>query len=132
MRFKNNPLNIPFKEAKNLLGCTGNKEGFAEFDDIVHGVRAALYILMKRYPRRGIVKFFDVISEFNGHQDTDLDYFGQVRYYAQCRWQSHFFYMPFYKGSPKKARYLVLSGMCIYESHWHLPISVFDAAYLLV
>ena len=71
---KNNPLNIRYKPLNNWIGQTGQTRGFSDFDSIKHGVRAALYLLIKSYPKRKQYTYAQLISSFapSFENPTDL------------------------------------------------------------
>ena len=62
MKYKNNPFNI--RSGSRWLGLSGNKNGFCEFEALEYGVRAAAYLLLKTYRKRGLVSIKQIISTF--------------------------------------------------------------------
>lgn len=62
MLSKNNPFNI--RTGNRWLGVEGSFRGFDKFETMDYGVRAACYLLMISYRRKGICRIFDIIMRF--------------------------------------------------------------------
>lgn len=60
----NNPFNIRYNAFNRWIGLVGETKGFCDFDTLIHGVRAAAYLVCKSYRLKGIVTIRDIISRF--------------------------------------------------------------------
>ena len=68
---KNNPFNIRYNAANRWIGLIGNHKGFCEFSDLSYGIRAAAYILMVSYRRKGYVSYKDLIGRWAPSSEND-------------------------------------------------------------
>lgn len=70
---KNNPFNIRYNAANKWIGLTGNHKGFCEFSDLKYGIRAAAYILMVSYRKRGYVTYKQIVKRFAPSSENDTE-----------------------------------------------------------
>lgn len=63
---KNNPFNIRYNPRNMWIGLSQDHvyRGFCNFIDIKYGIRAACYLLMISYRKKGIVTISEIISRF--------------------------------------------------------------------
>lgn len=120
MTFKNNPFNIR-STSSQWQGLVGSKRGFCEFDSLENGVRVAIYLLIKTYPKYGCDTIESVITRFAPPSENDT-----ARYidYVCLRCDA--------KPTDKirdVGLYNVLSAMAMIESHFVLPYNLFKRAY---
>ena len=66
---KNNPFNI--RVGSRWLGLVGQNKGFCEFASMEYGVRAAAYLLMRSYRKRGIMSIRAIIERFAPSSEND-------------------------------------------------------------
>lgn len=78
MKYKNNPLNIRYFRLNNWKGQSGHKNGFCEFVSLDFGIRAAGYILMRSYRKRGVKTYSEIINAwappFENNTDSYLNF----------------------------------------------------------
>lgn len=67
---KNNPFNIR-TSAFPWKGQLGSTRGFCDFTDIRFGIRAAIYLLVKSYRRKGINTIESIITRFAPVSEND-------------------------------------------------------------
>lgn len=70
---KNNPFNIRYNASNKWKGLVGNHKGFCEFEDIKFSVRAAAYILMISYRKRGVLSYKDILSTYAPPTENHTD-----------------------------------------------------------
>lgn len=68
---KNNPLNVRYSRLNRWKGQTGQRKGFCEFSDVKYGIRAALYLLWKSYPKKGLLTYSEIISAYAPATEND-------------------------------------------------------------
>lgn len=59
-----NPFNIKYSPLNRWKGQVGQTKGFCNFSDLSFGVRAAAYLLMISYRKKGIVTYGKIIQTF--------------------------------------------------------------------
>lgn len=73
MKYKNNPFNI--RSGSSWLGLSGTKNGFCEFSDLKYGIRAAAYLLLRSYRKRGIDQLYTILNRFApASENNTIDY----------------------------------------------------------
>lgn len=70
---KNNPLNIRYSRLNKWKGQTGQRKGFCEFSSMYYGIRAALYLLIVSYSRRGIKTYREIIYAYAPPSENNSD-----------------------------------------------------------
>lgn len=72
---KNNPFNIRYNPRNMWLGLAQNQvyRGFCNFVDIKYGIRAACYLLMVSYRKKGVLTVSEIISRFAPSSENDTD-----------------------------------------------------------
>lgn len=73
---KNNPFNIRYNPRNMWIGLDKDQvyRGFCNFINVKYGIRAACYLLMVSYRRKGVVSISEIISRFapSSENNTDL------------------------------------------------------------
>lgn len=72
-KYKNNPLNIRYCGGRYWYGCTFINKGFCAFERFEYGVRAALYLLMRSYRKKGICTINDIILRWAPPSENPTD-----------------------------------------------------------
>lgn len=117
MKYKNNPLNIRYTSANAWKGQIGNDCGFCTFQDISYGVRAAAYLLMISYRRKGIKTYAEIIKRFSpAFENPTQKYIDYV-----C---DHLHAFPFDIPSDRKQYALLLYWMWFFEQGEKPSLSV--------
>lgn len=70
---KNNPFNVRYVIKNCWKGQTGSTNGFCDFESLDYGIRAAAYLLMHSYRRRGIKTIDGIIKSFAPETENDTD-----------------------------------------------------------
>lgn len=66
---KNNPFNL--RVGTKWLGLTGSRKGFCEFSSTEYGIRAAAYLLMRTYRKRGLKTIESIINTYAPPAEND-------------------------------------------------------------
>lgn len=72
MKYKNNPLNIRYRECNNWQGQLSPKKGFCEFKSLYYGYRAAV-ILLNRYKKNGVCTVRQIVSRWAPPSENNTD-----------------------------------------------------------
>ena len=115
---KNNPFNIRWNPRNQWKGLSQNpvNKGFCNFKDIKFGIRAAAYLLIVSYRKKGIKTYGEIIKRFAPPFENDTDKYIQF----VCDSMKVF---PF-DGPTTRIRYAhLLHYMSIYEGN---RVEVFD------
>ena len=109
---KNNPFNIRYNPRNMWLGLDKNQvyRGFCNFVDIKYGIRAACYLLMVSYRKKGVLTISEIISRFAPSSENDTDRYIQF----VCNGLDCF---PFYYPKDKYDFAKLLYYMSIYEGN---------------
>ena len=70
---KNNPLNVRYNHLNNWLGQIGQTRGFCDFDTLEHGIRAAAYLLIRSYAKKGAKSYAHKIELFAPPSGNDTN-----------------------------------------------------------
>ena len=81
---KNNPFNIRYNPRNMWLGLEKDQvyHGFCNFVDIKYGIRAACYLLMVSYRKKGIVTISEIVSRFAPSSENDTEKY--IQYVCNC------------------------------------------------
>lgn len=72
MKYKNNPLNIRYRECNNWQGQLSPKKGFCQFVSPYSGYRAAV-ILLNRYKKHGACTIRQIVSRWAPPSENNTD-----------------------------------------------------------
>lgn len=61
---KNNPLNVRYNPLNKWKGQIGSTNGFCDFESQEFGIRAAAYLILRSYKRKGIITYAQIIQRF--------------------------------------------------------------------
>lgn len=61
---KNNPLNVRYNPLNKWKGQIGSTKGFCDFESLEFGVRAAAYLILRSYKRKGFKTYAQIIQRF--------------------------------------------------------------------
>ena len=61
---RNNPLNVRYQRLNKWKVQIGQRKGFCEFSELEFGVRAAMYLVCRSYPQRGIMTYSEIINAY--------------------------------------------------------------------
>ena len=72
---KNNPFNIRYNRLNHWKGQIGQTRGFCDFENYTYGVRAAAYLLMISYRKRGINTIRGIIYAFAPPSENNTSHY---------------------------------------------------------
>ena len=110
---KNNPFNIRSASGNHWIGQCGCTRGFADFESIEFGIRAACILIMVSYRKKNVVTIQEIIERFAPSVENNTEKYVQF----VCNILSCF---PF--DIPKKFDFVtLLHAMSVYEGN-PLPV----------
>lgn len=112
---KNNPLNVRQSYPNNWKGSVGITKGFADFDTLHNGVRAAFYLIYISYYKKGLFSIDSIIRRYcpDGNEEP----------YIACVVQ----HMRNYLNMPSLSRFRNLYSICTCSPLlviWYLVLSM--------